>query len=51
MHMFLFFVDFRNIDILFHFFMHSAVDLFFKRFNLFIFRERGREGKREGDKH
>ena len=25
--------------------------LFFKRFYLFIFREKGREGKREGEKH
>ena len=25
--------------------------MFFKRFYLFIFRERGREGEREGEKH
>ena len=25
--------------------------LFFKRFYLFIFRQRGREGEREGEKH
>ena len=31
--------------------MVSIYNLFLKRFYLFIFRERGREGEREGEKH
>ena len=30
---------------------HSYRELFFKIFYLFIFRERGREGERKGEKH
>ena len=40
----------RNIDLLFYLMQHSLVDSF-SRFYLFIFKERGRVGEGEGEKH